>query len=243
MAPMTSADFGGSEKRGGASSSGALRTSRTPWQKSRPSAVRTRAATRWWIRASAPRWAATVPAAEPIRAPTLHMPCRLDMMERPSRVSVSTPSAFIATSDMPAVAPYTKSAPHSPQTFGASEGRIRESVHRTSRPRSAVRAPKRWETAPARGMASEAPSAGKASASPSCPALTPACSWIQGMRVAKLPVTAPWTQKTAATAKRARRRRSVVTVSAAMGPPGVVIVRMSWCAAVVTCRPRDAPPS
>ncbi|CAM5484373.1 hypothetical protein STANM309S_04769 [Streptomyces tanashiensis] len=161
-----------------------------------------------------------MPAAEPSRAPTLHMPCRLDMMDFPSRFSVSTPSAFIATSDMPAVAPYTKSAPHSPQTFGASEGRASESVHRASRPRSAVRAPKRCETAPASGIAREAPSAGKASASPSCPALTPACSWIQGIRVAKLPVTEPCTQKTAATAKRARRRRSVlVTVSAAMGPP------------------------
>lgn len=50
------------------------------------------------------------------------------------------------------------------------------------------------------GIATEAPSAGKASATPSWPALTPAWSWIQGTRVAKDPVTAPWTQKTVATA-------------------------------------------
>ncbi len=37
--------------------------------------------------------------------PALHIPCRPDMIERPSRCSISTPWAFIATSDMPAVAP------------------------------------------------------------------------------------------------------------------------------------------
>lgn len=46
-----------------------------------------------------------MPAAEPSSAPTLHMPCSEDMIERPSRFSVSTPSAFIATSDIPEVAP------------------------------------------------------------------------------------------------------------------------------------------
>lgn len=45
--------------------------------------------------------------------------------------------------------------------------------------------------------------AGKASARPSWPALTEAWSWIHGTRVAKLPVTAPCTAKTAATAYRA----------------------------------------
>ncbi|GAA3112515.1 hypothetical protein GCM10020254_68390 [Streptomyces goshikiensis] len=33
------------------------------------------------------------------------MPCSEDMIERPSRFSVSTPRAFMATSDIPAVAP------------------------------------------------------------------------------------------------------------------------------------------
>lgn len=60
------------------------------------------------------------------------------------------------------------------------------------------------------GIAIDAPIAGKASARPSWPALTPAWSWIHGTRVAKLPVTAPWTVKTAAMAIRARFTCSVL---------------------------------
>ncbi len=136
------------------------------------------------------------------------MPCSPDMIDLSSRFSISTPRAFIATSAMPAVAPYTKSAAHSVSRFGASAGSVSESVHSASRPRSALRAPNRWLIAPASGIATEAPIAGKASARPSCPALTPVWSTIQGMRVAKLPATAPCTQKTAATAYRARFNRS-----------------------------------
>ena len=88
------------------------------------------------------------------------------------RVSISTPSAFIATSDMPAVAPYTNRARQSVSRFGASEGRISAIVHRASSPRSAVRAPKRWLTQPASGIATEAPIAGKARARPRSPALS-----------------------------------------------------------------------
>ncbi len=130
------------------------------------------------------------------------------MIERPSRFSVSTPSAFIATSDIPEVAPYTKSAQHSVTRSGARPGRARESVHSASSTRSAARAPRRWLMRPASGMASAAPSAGKARARPSVPAPSPAWSWIQGMRVAKEPVTAPWVQNTAAMAHRAWRRRA-----------------------------------
>ena len=64
------------------------------------------AASAWCRRASEPRCAASVPAAEPIRAPALHMPCSPDMIDLSSSRSTSTPSAFIATSAMPAVAPY-----------------------------------------------------------------------------------------------------------------------------------------
>lgn len=128
----------------------------------------------------------------------------------------------MATSDMPADAPNTKSAAHSVSRFGASEGSVSASVHRASSPRSAVLAPRRWLIAPASGMASEAPIAGKARAMPNCPALTPAWSWIQGTRVAKLPVTAPCTVKTAAIANLARLTCSVpktVSVDSVVMPP------------------------
>jgi hypothetical protein len=126
------------------------------------------------------------------------------MIDRSRRFSTSTPSAFIATSAMPAVAPKVNRARQSVRRFGAREGRVRASVHRAISPRSAFRAPKRWLMLPANGIAREAPSAGKARASPSWPALTPAWSWIHGTRVANEPVTAPCTAKTAATAYRAR---------------------------------------
>ncbi len=136
------------------------------------------------------------------------MPCSPDMIGLPSRSSVSTPSAFIATSAMPEVAPYTSRAPHSPYRLGERAGRASESVHRASSARSAVRAPRRWLIRPASGMARDAPIAGKASARPSWPALIWAWSWIQGTRVAKLPVTEPCTRKTAATDQRAWRSRA-----------------------------------
>lgn len=144
------------------------------------------------------------------------------MIERPRRFSTSTPSAFIATSAMPAVAPYVNRARHSVSRFGASAGRTSESVQSAIRPRRAFRAPKRWLIRPASGIATEAPSAGKASASPNWPALTPAWSWIQGTRVAKEPVTAPCTAKTAATAYRARltSRRSYTTALILRPLPG-----------------------
>lgn len=145
-----------------------------------------------------------MPAAEPIRAPALHMPCSPDMIDRPRRFSTSTPSAFIATSAMPAVAPKVNRARHRVSRLGAREGRVSASVHRAISPRRALRAPKRWLMLPATGMETEAPSAGKASASPNWPALTPAWSWIHGTRVANDPVTAPCTAKTDATAYRAR---------------------------------------
>ena len=126
------------------------------------------------------------------------------MIDRPRRFSTSTPRAFIATSAMPAVAPYVNRARQSVRRFGASDGRTSDSVHRAISPRSALRAPKRWLMLPASGIATDAPSAGKASAMPNWPALTPAWSWIHGTRVANEPVTAPCTAKTAATAYRDR---------------------------------------
>ncbi len=102
---MIRADLGGSVKRGGGSSSGLLWMSSTCRQAMSPSAVSTRAATVWCSRASVAVWAATVPAAEPISAPTLHMPCSPDMIDLSRRFSTSMPRAFIATSDIPAVAP------------------------------------------------------------------------------------------------------------------------------------------
>ncbi len=104
-APISSAERGGSANRGGGSSSSAGCTSRTQVQAGRPSTVRTAAASAKCTRASEPRWAARVPPAEPTSAPALHMPCRPDMIDFPSRRSTSTPSAFIATSAMPELAP------------------------------------------------------------------------------------------------------------------------------------------
>lgn len=104
-APMSSADRGGSANRGGASSSSAARRSGTQRQTTRPSTVSTAAASAKCTRASEPRWAARVPAAEPTSAPALHMPCSPDMIDLPSRCSTSTPRAFIATSAIPALAP------------------------------------------------------------------------------------------------------------------------------------------
>ncbi|KIX77141.1 hypothetical protein SF12_15255, partial [Streptomyces sp. MBRL 601] len=74
------------------------------------------------------------------------MPCRLDITDRPIRFSTSTPSAFIVTSDIPALAPKTKSARQSVSRSGAREGRARASVHSATRPRSAAREPNRWLT-------------------------------------------------------------------------------------------------
>ena len=54
----------------------------------------------------------------------------------------------MATSDIPAAAPNTKSAANSVSRLGAKDGRVSERVHRTISPRSALRAPKRWLTAP-----------------------------------------------------------------------------------------------
>lgn len=102
---MSSADFGGRAKRGGGSASGSLRRSSTHRQAIRPATVSTVAAIRWCTRASLSIWAASVPPAEPSSAPELHMPCRLDMIDLSRRFSISTPRAFIATSDMPEVAP------------------------------------------------------------------------------------------------------------------------------------------
>ncbi|MEY9489873.1 hypothetical protein RKD26_005667 [Streptomyces calvus] len=102
---MSSAERGGSANRGGGSSSSAGCRSSTQAQAVTPATVRTAEASAWCSRASEPRCAASVPAAEPIRAPALHMPCSPDMIDLSRRFSTSTPSAFIATSDMPAVAP------------------------------------------------------------------------------------------------------------------------------------------
>lgn len=93
---------------------------------------------------------------------------------------------------------------HRVTRFGASAGRVSASVHSAIRPRRAARAPKRWLTLPASGIATDAPIAGNASARPSWPALTEAWSWIHGTRVANEPVTAPWTANTVATAYRER---------------------------------------
>ncbi|GAA5707772.1 hypothetical protein Save01_08644 [Streptomyces avermitilis] len=159
-----------------------------------------------------------MPAAEPTRAPALHMPCSPDMIDLSRRFSTSTPSAFIATSAMPAVAPYVNSARQSVYRFGASEGRTSASVHRLISPRSAVREPKRWLIRPASGIATDAPIAGKASASPSCPAPIEAWSWIHGTRVANEPVTAPCTANTAATAYRARFNSRTSSTTSPMVP-------------------------
>lgn len=102
---MSRAERGGRANRGGGSSSSAGWRSSTQAQAAKPTTVSTAAARAWCSRASEPRCAASVPAAEPTTAPTLHMPCRPDMIDRSSRFSTSTPKAFIATSDMPAEAP------------------------------------------------------------------------------------------------------------------------------------------
>jgi hypothetical protein len=102
---MSSADFGGSANRGGGDSSSSGCWSSTAWQATSPATVRTAAAIAWWTCAFTSRWAASVPAREPMSAPRLHIPCRPDMIDLPSRFSTSTPIAFITTSAMPAVAP------------------------------------------------------------------------------------------------------------------------------------------
>ncbi|GAA4586432.1 hypothetical protein GCM10023194_32590 [Planotetraspora phitsanulokensis] len=142
-APMSSADLGGSVNRGGGSSSWSGRRSSTYRQAARPIAMRVTAATAWWIWALTSRCAASVPTAEPINAPTLHMPCSPDMIDLSSRLSTSTPSAFITTSHIPADAPKTNNARHNVSRPGASDGGIRASVHMMSRPRCAARVPKR----------------------------------------------------------------------------------------------------
>ncbi len=122
------------------------------------------------------------------------------MIDRSRRFSTSTPLAFITTSAIPEVAPYTNRARHRVSRFGARPGSTRESVHPASSIRWAVRAPSTCVIRPASGIASEAPSAGIASARPSCPALTEAWSATQGTREANDPATAPCTANTVATA-------------------------------------------
>ncbi len=156
-----------------------------------------------WTRASSPYWAASTPTPPAASPPTLHIPCSPDMIERPSRCSTTTPWAFMATSLMPATAPYSRSVNHSTARFGARAGRASAADHIAMSHRVAVRPPNRWMIRPAIGIATRDPTAGASSARPSSPG--PACrwSWNQGMRVAKLPVTAPWTAKVTETATRA----------------------------------------
>ena len=75
-----------------------------------------------WSRGSRPSWAASDPASAPASTPTLHMPCRPDMIVMRVLRSASTPAVFMALSATPITAPISTKMTVSTVIPGASGG-------------------------------------------------------------------------------------------------------------------------
>ena len=141
IAPITSAERGGSAKRGG----GFL--VRGGPQVEHPAAGRQAehgehaGRQRRGARARpSPACAASVPPAEPTRAPALHMPCSPDMIDLPRRSSTSTPSAFIDHVGHARRGAVDEQRQAQPVQAGREGGQRRGTAHHSaSRPRSAAR--------------------------------------------------------------------------------------------------------
>jgi hypothetical protein len=131
----------------------------------------------------------------------LNAPCARLISGRPDAASARTPSALIATSTAPDVAPTASSATASAAPDAASAGRTAHAANATSAtgsPRAACRS----RTAPAGRMATSAPAPMHSSAMPSCPSSTPAWSWIAGSVAPQAPQKAPKAAKPPSTRTR-----------------------------------------
>ncbi|MFD2352511.1 hypothetical protein ACFSTC_29360 [Nonomuraea ferruginea] len=99
------------------------------------------------------------------------------------------------------MAPSRNITRHSQPNPGANAGSTSAAQLSGSSTRSTVRAPKWWANRPVVGIVRNAPTGGQSRASPSMAGSRPRLSWIHGVRVTRLPVTAPCKAKAAAMAR------------------------------------------